>query len=146
MAAEHDTTRPRSDSGAVLLRPHHVLCAIGWRGHGYSPAFTQNMNRVVGRLREDPAVKVQFTFAADEICAPCPSRRGAGCVQQDKITALDARHAARLGLSDGMELTWAEAEARAAEVAPEELSALCGGCQWRDLGVCADALAELRAK
>lgn len=141
-----DAERPRSDSGAVPLRPHHVLCAIGWQGRGYSPEFTRNMDAVVrDRLRADPATRVEFTAGADAICAPCPSRRGTGCEMADRIAALDRRHAEALGIAPGQRMTWAEAKARAvARLVPGDLDRICAGCRWLGLGLCKDALARLR--
>lgn len=125
----------------IFLRPHHVLCAIGWQGRGYSPAFTENMNQIVlGQLRADPQMPVCITFEADSICAPCPHRRGTGCASGDKIAGLDARHASALNLRHGQEMTWAEAEARALALEPDDLDQICAGCDWLAFGLCKSAL------
>lgn len=146
-AQQDGEMRPRSDSGAVSLRPHHVMCAIGWQGRGYSAAFTDNMNAVVmDRLRADHHTRVVFTGGADAICGPCPSRRGTGCRVDARIGALDARHGAALGIAPGDEMTWAEAEARAARLQPGDLQTLCAGCRWLELDLCAPALARLKAQ
>ncbi len=140
-----DNERPRSGSGAVSLRPHHVLCAIGWQGKGYSPDFTRNMDRiVVQRLRADPATEVVFTQGADAICGPCPSRRGTGCRMQTRIDGLDRRHAEALGIAPGQRMPWSEAQRRASELLPADLDRICAGCRWLDLGLCKAALAALR--
>ena len=68
IADPKDTTKTAPNSGAVLLRPHHVMCAIGWTGRGYSEAFSANMDAVVaGRLRADPSTPVTFTAMADSV-------------------------------------------------------------------------------
>lgn len=138
--------RPRSDSGAVLLRPHHVLCAIGWQGRGYSPEFTRNMDRIVlGRLRADPQTEVVFTAHSDAICAPCPSRRGYGCEMQDRIAALDRCHAEALSIAPGQRMRWAEASGPAvSRLRPDDLDRICAGCRWLELGLCKSALAKLQ--
>ncbi|AUM74056.1 DUF1284 domain-containing protein [Paracoccus jeotgali] len=134
------------ESGAVLLRPHHVLCSIGWAGRGYSPAFSRNMDRVVmGRLRRDPATPVQFVAGADSICAPCPHRRGQGCASAERIAGLDQAHGAALGIAPGAAMTWAQAEARARRLDPDDLDRICAACQWLPLGLCKSALAALKA-
>jgi len=133
----------------LRLRPHHVLCATGFAGRGYSDAFTANMAAIVDarlRARGGDAVAIEITDSSDPICAPCPHRRGAGCTRQAKIDALDARHAAALGLAPGDVLTWGAAQERiAARVAPDDLDRLCAGCQWLPLGLCKAAVARLRA-
>ncbi|MEM7489825.1 MAG: DUF1284 domain-containing protein [Pseudomonadota bacterium] len=133
---------------AINLRPHHVLCSIGFVGHGYDAPFTANMVRLVmGTLRapggRDEAVLI--TGQADTICAPCPHRDGLGCEFQAKIDGLDARHAEALDLSPGTRITWGEALDRVrTRVVPDDLDRLCDGCRWLSDGTCKAALTRLR--
>jgi hypothetical protein len=131
-----------------MLRPHHVLCAIGWQGKGYSPEFSANMDAIVrDRLRADPQTPVVFTFGADAICGPCPSRRGTGCAADARVRALDQAHAEALGLRPGQRMSWAEAQGRAiSRLGPADLDRICAGCQWLGLGLCQSALAGLQQK
>lgn len=132
---------------AITFRPHHFLCSLGYQGKGYDDAFTANMDRVVAdgfHQEGGDETLITVTREADVICGPCPHRRGQGCASQEKIDGLDARHAARLNLVDGETLSWAEAKMRiAAKVKSGDLSDLCKGCQWLELGLCEDALAKL---
>ena len=132
---------------AITFRPHHFLCALGYQGKGYDDAFTANMDAVVaqGLHRqggEDTIITV--TVTADVICRPCPHRRGEGCAKQAQIDGLDSRHAARLGLAEGDQLSWGEAKQRiAARVQSGDLATLCAGCGWLEAGMCEAALARL---
>ncbi|MCB2138395.1 MAG: DUF1284 domain-containing protein, partial [Rhodobacteraceae bacterium] len=86
---------------------------------------------VMGRLRAagGEATVIEVTGAADDICAPCPKRRGNLCTSQDKIKVLDRAHAAALDLTPRERLTWGEARARIrAKVPPGSLRTLCAGC------------------
>ena len=131
----------------VTYRPHHFLCSLGFQGKGYSDEFTANMAKIVdGRLRhpdgDDTVIKV--TGATDDICGPCPKRRGEGCTNQAEIDALDGRHAAALNLKHGDVLTWGQAKMRIREkVRPDDLDTLCKGCKWLELGLCKSALSDL---
>jgi len=131
----------------LRFRPHHFLCALGFAGKGYSDAFTANMSAIVDdRLRspDGDATPIQVTGHADDICTPCPKRRGNLCTNQAAIAKLDRAHAAALGLRPREHLTWGEAKTRIrACVAPGDLQTLCQGCQWLDLGLCETALARL---
>ena len=133
----------------LRFRPHHFLCATGFAGRGYSDGFTANMHRIVAdtlRAAGGAATVIEVVGAADDICAPCPRRRGALCEAQAKIEAIDARHAMALGLRAGDRLTWGAAQARIrARVAPGDLATLCAGCQWLSAGLCEAALARLHA-
>lgn len=117
---------------------------------GYSDAFTANMTRVVCdglRGAQGDETVITLTAQADAICEPCPSKRGTGCSEQMKITALDRRHAVALGLHPGAQLTWGHAKSRiAARIEPDDLSTLCATCRWEPLGVCAEALRKLKAE
>jgi uncharacterized protein len=102
-------------SALVRFRPHHFLCSLGYEGKGYSDGFTENMTGIVmGRLRAEggDATPIRVVGAADDICAPCPKRRGTLCTTQDKIKTLDRAHAAALHLKPHEEMTWGEAKAR----------------------------------
>jgi hypothetical protein len=131
----------------LRLRPHHVLCALGFDGHGYAPVFTANLNRIVhGQLRapggEDLLVRI--TGDADAICAPCPKRIGLGCQAQTVIDALDRRHGEALGLAPGDKLRWGQCLDKVrARVGPEDLDHLCSGCSWLGAGICKAAVARL---
>lgn len=131
----------------LRYRPHHFLCSLGFEGRGYSERFTANMTAIVmGRLRaaEGDAVMIQVTGAADDICMPCPKRRGRHCTSQDRIKTLDRAHAAALRLSPHETLTWGAAKARIrAHVPPGSLRRLCAGCEWEPLGLCEAALQRL---
>lgn len=132
----------------IRYRPHHFLCSLGFENKGYSDAFIANMaDIVVGRLRAPAgdAEILQVTVQADDICGPCPKRRGTGCTSQARIDALDAAHAAALGLKDGDQITWGDAMERVKRlVAPEDLNQICEGCGWLEYGMCAAAVARLR--
>ncbi len=131
----------------IRYRPHHFLCSLGFEGKGYSPEFAANMTAIVmGQLRakggDDTLIEV--VPATDDICTPCPKRRGTLCTKQTKIDRLDTAHAAALGLTAGDRLTWGDAQARIrANVQPGDLSTLCKGCSWQVFGMCEAALQRL---
>lgn len=133
----------------VSLKPHHVLCSIGYEGRGYDAPFVANMTRVVlGGLRGPRGTEtpIRITFTADTICAPCPNRRGLGCASQGRVAELDARHATALGLRHGQSLTWGEAVDRVRRnIVPGDLDRICACCQWLGEGVCKRAVATLLA-
>lgn len=141
-----DGARTPSD-WAIRLRPHHVLCSIGFQGRGYSHGFVENMSAIVDGILRAPngdATLVDLTRDADELCGPCPRRTGSSCTCGDNIARLDARHAAALGITPGTRLSWGELRERAkASVVPDDLDWLCEGCQWLSLGLCKNALRAL---
>ncbi|MDW4548145.1 DUF1284 domain-containing protein [Defluviimonas sp. D31] len=133
----------------IRYRPHHFLCSLGFEGKGYSPDFTANMTAIVmGRLRAEngDAAEIEVTGATDDICGPCPKRRGRACTNEPKIKVLDRAHAAALRLEPRETLTWGEAKARIRDnVPPGSLKTLCQGCEWEPYGMCEAALRRLHS-
>lgn len=143
-------TRRAELAPPLRYRPHHFMCSLGFEGKGYSEAFTSNMTAIVmGRLRSlnGDATQIEVIGELDDICMPCPKRRGQICGTQEKIEALDSAHSAILGLEVGDRLSWGEALERIrAKVAPGSLKGMCRGCEWEAFGMCETALARLHGK
>lgn len=131
----------------LRFRPHHFLCALGYQGKGYSIQFTANMDAIVlGQLRnpEQADTLIEVIGISDDICAPCPHRRGEACDEQSKIAALDRRHAGHLDLHEGEVVSWHTLRERIKQrVKPADLDALCMGCAWLEAGMCKQAVADL---
>lgn len=134
----------------LRFRPHHFLCSLGYQGKGYSTQFTANMDGIVfGQLRAsaDQDTLIEVVEVSDDICTPCPHRRGENCDKPDKIAELDRRHAERLGLQAGQVIGWQEARERIRKrVAPPDLDIICEGCEWLEAGMCKQAVAKLRSE
>lgn len=133
----------------IRFRPHHFLCALGFQGKGYSDAFTANMAQIVdGTLRapDGDATRIEVIGQTDDICTPCPKRRGMRCTSQAKITRLDTAHAKALDLRPGDIVTWGAAQARMKSLPPDIHDQICIGCQWKALGLCAKALHQLQSR
>ena len=80
----------------------------------------------------------------DAIFEPCPNRLGSLCNKQETITRLDHAHQTELDLNPGDILTWKQAKEKLAHLSLEDHHRICEGCSWRDLGLCAQALQEVK--
>lgn len=101
---------------------------------------------VMGQLRAPGGTECEIEVVAevDDICTPCPKRRGQACMVQSKIDRLDRAHSAALGIAPGEVLSWGDALERIkANVRPSDLKKLCKGCSWLKCGMCEAALARL---
>ena len=129
----------------IKLRPHHLLCILGWRQSGYSEGFTDNFNRVVAELRA--AGEFEPVMGVDAICIACPHndkgicRRAAGA----RPDILDERVRARLRIEPGhiYDFNSLTAEIKA-KIAPSDLNSICAGCNWLARGWCRAGLAATR--
>ena len=129
------------------FRPHHFMCSNGFQGVGYSSEFVENYWEIVRDLRgsEGDKVELKVTEFTDDICGPCPHRRGKLCNTQSTIQALDTAHAKALNLKPGFTLTWGEAKRRIVEkVTNEVFDDICKLCPFKELGLCQQALDDLR--
>lgn len=115
------------------LRPHHALCTRFFTGHGYSPDFTRNMERVLGLLRE--GARVRIAAGADDLCAACPNLVGGACVCSGKVDRYDAAVSELCGLEPGQVIEYAHLRELVREriLAPGCLGEVCADCEWREL-------------
>lgn len=130
----------------LCLRPHHLLCTRAFKGNGYSPAFVENMQRVINRLKT--GCDITLVIGVDAICAPCPERIGNHCRSEAKVTGFDEAVLSQLGL-ERKTYTYTEIdrilESRLTEPVYE---CICRGCEWKQTGICcyADVKRSLFAK
>lgn len=118
----------------IALRPHHLLCIGYFRGNGYSPAFVENMQRVIARLeKEDPAVTL--VCGGDVLCASCPHDAFGRCDSADKVDRYDAAVLRLCGLREGDRARWSYLRRLVVEriLRPDLRPSVCGGCQWETL-------------
>ncbi|WP_284641352.1 DUF1284 domain-containing protein [Paenibacillus silviterrae] len=129
----------------VRLRGHHLLCLLGYRGMGYSKAYTENMTAVYGRLRDNPSTSVTIVEGVDDLCSCFPSDQEYHC-DREGVFRHDRLVLDHLGLSFGDTLAWEQLLERIRRwVAPERIGEWCAGCRWRSYGVCEAGLARLAA-
>jgi hypothetical protein len=133
----------------LKIRAHHLLCILGFRGLGYGEEFVSNMEKVVGELRSDPSLPITLVVGCDAICASCPHNKEGKCLKRANsevdVPILDLELLNRLGLEAGSQMlageAWEEVKKR---LAPEDLTEICGDCEWLGLGYCAQGLERLR--
>lgn len=135
---------------SMILRAHHLLCILGFKGLGYSEEFVGSMARIVGNLRFSPHTVVKVVYKPDEICASCPFFSDSGCRKEGSQSEEDVRRRDyavmdKLMLATGDMMPWEDMRALIkSKMRPEDLDAICGDCQWLPLGHCADGLKALK--
>lgn len=133
----------------MMLRAHHLICLLGFRGLGYSPEFLQDMTKIVFELLSCPDTLIEVVYGPDDICAPCPFLKGGGCHEEgphseEIIKARDSAVMMRLGLVSGEKITWHAVEQRIrSSINLQDLEQICRDCKWLPLGYCAAGLKRL---
>ena len=131
----------------VLLRGHHFLCMLTYRGLGYSAEFTANMSAKIALIRNGSAVVP--VEGPDDICAgmskACSYATGHDCNAQE-IRTMDAvaRQAVEAvllrDLAIAAPLTKSELDQLRAAFAAGSIRAACDTCSWFD--VCNQIVSE----
>ncbi|AIW90142.1 MULTISPECIES: DUF1284 domain-containing protein [unclassified Treponema] len=130
----------------LCLRPHHLLCTRAFKGNGYSPAFVENMQRVIDRLKT--GCDITLVTGVDAICALCPERIGNHCRSEAKVMGFDEAVLSQLGL-ERKTYTYTEIEkVLTARLTEPVYECICRGCEWKQTGICcyADVKRSLLAK
>ena len=131
-----------SDNKAIILRPHHLLCTQGYSGHGYSPEFVENMDRVVDRLRNgDDLIKI--TYSTDELCSKCPNKLGEDCCEtQDKVKWFDDRVVEYFDIEE-KEYHYREIIKEIDDkMTGEMMDVICSECSWYPISSCRKRILE----
>ena len=130
----------------LQLRAHHLLCLHGFRGLGYSPQFVENMWLVKNRIERDSNLLIELTDTPDAICAACPHLVGGLCHRKGseseaRLRSMDREVLNRLGFQPGHRAPCHQLVALVQQrIAPADLTSICAGCQWIELGYCRDGL------
>lgn len=128
---------------AISLRPHHGLCILNFRGHGYSDAFSVHMEEIVRELSDNPETKIVLTERCDELCSVCPNREGDRCTSE-KPPLFDRNVLRETGFVKGQELTWKAFSKKTDPLSRHALERICPGCEW--LSLCREIAGERNTK
>lgn len=135
----------------ITLRPHHILCRIGYSGYGYSPEFIAEMNRTVKVLNSSRFKTIVIRPGLDNICRSCPHAEMECHPKQlgprgRKLADLDKRTLRALKLKPGHHYPLPEIDERIARLSEEKFDNLCSKCEWRVLGTCKEQYTKLRQR
>lgn len=132
------------------LRGHHLLCLLGFQGHGYSVKFIEKMKELAPLYKNDKRdILIYINPDTDEICKSCPAMTNKNCTTYDffdkQIRKLDKRVLTVLELEEGK--TYSKSiifERIRNNVNPEDLETICKGCKWLRYGVCKEAIEKMK--
>ncbi len=123
----------------LKLRPHHLVCLRLFQGLGYDGTFTAKMQEICDFMNSGGDGRFTLVSGADDICAACPNHTpDSTCALGEADAWLrDARALDALGLRAGSAYSFAEVDRLFKKNMTEEaFEAVCGGCRWKEAGVC----------
>lgn len=118
----------------VLFRPHHGLCFSFFQGKGYSPAFTENLRKILTELSTNN-LPVCLTAGPDPVCAKCPNNLDGKCSSFEKVQRYDHAVLALCSLKEGDILpyhTFCE-HIRSSILNTGKRREVCADCSWDSL-------------
>lgn len=131
-------------SGAIKLRPHHLLCTQGYSGKGYDDDFIANMTAVTNRLRNEENTEVQIVFSTDDICAKCPKMAGTDrCGNNKKVKTIDKKVREYFGIEEKVYIYREITEEINAKMTQEIMDDICGSCSWYPVSRCKSRILNL---
>ncbi|MEW6516719.1 MAG: DUF1284 domain-containing protein [candidate division FCPU426 bacterium] len=135
----------------LILRPHHLLCRLGFNGYGYSPEYVAEMSRIAKLFNSGRVKTVIIKPGLDHICRSCPhheyecSPEKLG-IRGRTMAELDHCTLRTLKLKPGHPYPLPEIDERIARLTPEEFQTICRGCEWQRLDLCSQAHEKLRRR
>ena len=135
----------------MILRAHHILCILGFRGKGYSKEFVRNMTSIIEQLRANPDTVVKIVDSPDDICPSCPFTKDTGCNEngpqsEAAIKTRDQNILRKIALETGTELSWKDILKEISDLlSVDDIRNFCENCQWLSLGFCIEGLEQLKA-
>ncbi len=88
---------------SLNIRPHHLLCILGFRGLGYSEKFVSNMEEVAKKLRSDFTSFITLVLECDAICAACPHNVEGKCLKSDVSEAESCSYGHKMPAKTGIQ-------------------------------------------
>lgn len=127
----------------LKLRPHHFLCAINFRGKGYTKEFVDNFYFIIDTLEnKNPELLIDVVCHNDDVCAYClHTERCAKKLTDSFVDHIDQRHMQILNFPKV--LKWSEAkDIIRKNVSMETFHWMCAKCPWKNMGICESALKD----
>lgn len=127
----------------MKLRPHHLICTLGYEGKGYSDSFVRHMNKITECLRTEDELSIEVVNSTDDICARCPHMLDIDyCEKNEAVKSHDEKVSQALCLEE-RKYTYQELlSIIRIKVTPEILSQLCGDCMWLPLTSCRQLITD----
>ena len=130
----------------ILLRPHHFLCLIGYKGHNYSDSQVRMWDKIASMLKKQPDTDVFITKGKDSLCKNCPASKkdgvtsGVGACYEKNILELDKKVKTLLGLRNDKGYKYSDVtKIMDKKITRKIHEKLCSACIWWQKGLCKDS-------
>jgi len=129
----------------IILRAHHLLCLLGFRGFGYSIKFIENLEEIYKKVRQvSPLIKI--IAGEDDVCKACPLIKE-NCRSRRNPIKLDTAVLLKLKIKAPLVIKSRVVYKKIAQnFKGKDLDIICKGCRWLERGWCKEGLEELKSE
>ncbi len=121
------------------LRPHHLLCLLGFQGYGYSQPFVDNLLSIFNAILNNPDIQITIKVGCDDICAFCPHLQNNICLRDNSseknVLQMDHQVLSLINIAAGNKFPASQIFL----ILKQKLSQrdvtknICGLCQWKNV-------------
>ncbi len=128
-----------------IIRAHHLLCVLGFKGYGYNESFIDNFTKIHKEVKKKSTV-IKIVCEKDDVCKCCPKLRTT-CLEDINPGNIDKAVLSKLKIDSGS-IFKSEAIYRKLtdSIEVEDLDVICASCPWLEKGWCKQGLKELKDK
>lgn len=126
----------------LRLRPHHLLCTLGYVGNGYSENFIKNMDYITSELNSNTPLLIQLSINTDDICICCPKKIDENaCIENSSVLEYDKRVLEVFGINEQVyEYSYLLSKIKSIST-ENNLYYICGDCSWH---YCCDFIKSIK--
>jgi len=125
----------------IYLRPHHLLCIQGYKGHNYNDIQKHNWKIITNLLKTNSETDIFFVNGKDDLCLNCPAQMSLTKFRcnEKNVAELDKKVKNLIGIEEGKKYLYHRLFKKINEImTPEKHEALCKDCVWWQKGLCKD--------
>ncbi|WHE07448.1 DUF1284 domain-containing protein [Thermoanaerobacterium thermosaccharolyticum] len=132
----------------MIIRGHHLLCMLGFKGLGYDEEFIKNMDKIVEKLKNDEDVLIKLVDSVDNICEKCPNNFSGMCKNEhhkDSIKEMDDAVLKVIQIRPGTYMKYKDVKAKMKiSIKKDVFDLVCSNCDWKKYGYCVEGVENLK--
>ena len=129
----------------LIIRAHHLLCVLGFKGYGYSEDFIENLTKISKEVKKKSTV-IKIISQKDDVCKYCPNS-ATKCKDDIEPKSIDELVLSKLKIESGSILKSGAIYTKLRKnIDVSDLDIICFSCPWLKKGWCKQGLKELKDK
>lgn len=133
----------------IRIRPHHLLCLLGFVGFGYNKKFIKNIAKISRNIKENPELEITLVMSWDDICSECPYFFDSKCLKTDNsediLKEKERQVTSILNVDFKKPVKIKDLYLKIKnKFSLKEFDKLCKNCEWYSMDYCREGLKKLK--